>query len=234
MAIRGTEKRRSSLVFLFIVSFVFLAGTAALFVAESLAAGRYVKPSAEVVVRTGGGREYKVIGMVKDGDAVELLEEGDSYSKVRLANGIEGWMLKRFLSVKPPLATVVAALRAENDKMKREATEMTGKFEEVSENLKKTLAELDKTRIERDQVDSDYKNLQVETADVIKIKEDMLRASQENEELVQQMSTLKKENDDLKNNTSINWFLAGGGVLLVGMFLGRLSSKSRKRRSSLL
>lgn len=199
-----------------------------------VAAGRYVKPSAEVVVRTGEGREYKVIGMVKDGEAVELLEEGDSYAMVRLANGVEGWMLKRFLSVDPPLSTIVASLRAENEMMKQKEVEVTQKLEEVSENLKKTLAELDITRSQRDQIETDYKNLQLDTADVIQIKEDMLKATRENEVLVQEMASLKKENDGLKDDKSINWFLAGGGVLLVGMFLGRLNSKSRKRRSSLI
>jgi len=48
------------------------------------------------------------------------------------------------------------------------------------------------------------------------------------------MAALQEENYTLTKDNSINWFLAGGGVLLVGMFIGRLSSASRKRKSSLL
>jgi SH3 domain protein len=68
----------------------------------------------------------------------------------------------------------------------------------------------------------------------MKIKEDMLQATKENELLVQQMASLKEENSKLNKDKSINWFLAGGGVLLVGMSIGRLTSKSRKRKSSLM
>ena len=69
---------------------------------------------------------------------------------------------------------------------------------------------------------------------MIQIKDDMLKATQENELLVEEMATLKEENEGLHDDKSINWFMAGGGVLLVGMFIGRLTSKSRKRKSSLM
>jgi SH3 domain protein len=81
---------------------------------------------------------------------------------------------------------------------------------------------------------ADYQNLQEDTADVVKIQEDMLEVSRKNESLVQEMASLKEENNKLNKDKSINWFIAGGGVLLVGMSIGRLSSKSRKRKSSLI
>ncbi len=172
--------------------------------------------------------------MVKDGDAVELLEEGDDYAKVRLAGGKEGWMLKRFLSVDPPLSTVVESLREENEQLKQQEIEATRKLDEVSTTLAETETKLMASLAERDQVKADYLSLQQDTADVIRIKEEMLQATQQNELLVQEMASIKEENSSLSKDKSINWFLAGGGVLLVGMFIGRLSSKSRKRKSSLM
>lgn len=201
---------------------------------EVVAGSRYVKPSAEVVIRTGQGRKYKVIAMVKDGATVELLEEGESYAMVRLANGKKGWILKRFLSADPPLSTVVESLRAENEQMKQKEIETTQKLEALSATLIQLETDLKSTILERDQVTIDYQNLQQDTANVIQIKEDMLKATQENELLVEEMATLKQENEGLHNDKSINWFMAGGGVLLVGMFIGRLTSKSRKRKSSLM
>jgi SH3 domain protein len=62
----------------------------------------------------------------------------------------------------------------------------------------------------------------------------MLKVTQENELLVEELTALKAANSGLNSDKSINWFMAGGGVLLVGMFLGRLTSKSRKRKSSLM
>jgi SH3 domain protein len=234
MIIRRIIKPSGPLFFLLALSFCLPFSTILFSPAEVVAAGRYVTPSAEVVVRTGQGSGYKIIGMVKDGDAVELLEEGDSYAMVRLANGKKGWMLKRFLSVDPPLSVVVASLRAENEELKQREIDLTQKFEQVSATLNETTTELQSILTERDQIKTDYQNLQQDTADVIQIKEDMLKATQENELLVQEMASLKEENNNLNKDKSINWFIAGGGVLLVGMSVGRLSSKSRKRKSSLM
>jgi SH3 domain protein len=172
--------------------------------------------------------------VVKDGDVVELLEEGDSYARVRLTDGQEGWMLKRFLSITPPLSVTAPSLRAENEKMKQREIEVTQKYDEISASFSRMETELQTILAERDQLKSDYQNLQEATADVMKIKEDMLQATKENELLVQQMASLKEENSKLNKDKSINWFLAGGGVLLVGMSIGRLTSKSRKRKSSLM
>ncbi len=227
--------KTSRVLVLFLLFGLLLPCSALLFRAETVyAAARYVTPSAEVVVRTGQGNEYKIIGMVKDGDAVELLQEGDDYAKVRLPDGREGWMLKRFLSAAPPLSVVVASLRAENEKMKQREIEQRQQFEEISETLKRTESELASILTERDRINSDYQNLQEDTRDVILIKEEMLQVTKENELLVQEIAALREENNKLNKDKSINWFLAGGGVLLLGMFIGRMSAASRKRKSSLL
>lgn len=234
MSIKRIKVASKSLLF-FLGCVFFLSFNAMIFsVTEVAAENRYVIPSAEVVLRAGAGREYKVTGMVKDGDSVEFLKEDESYALVRLRSGKEGWMMKRFLSIDPPLSTIVESLRAENEKLKEREIEITQKFEEVSANLSKAETDLNSILNERNQITSDFQALQQDTADVIQIKEDMLKATRQNEVLVQEMISLKEENTSLKKDSSINWFIAGGGVLLVGMFLGRLSSKSRKRKSSLM
>jgi SH3 domain protein len=234
MTIRPIIKTSGTFFFLLAVSFS-LQFTAVLSSAtEVVAASRFVKPSAEVVLRRGEGREYKVIGMVKDGYAVELLKEGDSYAMVRLANGKEGWMLKRFLSVDPPLATIIESLRAENEKLKQNEIEITQKSEEVSATLIQTETDLKSALLERDQITTEYQDLQRDTANVIQIKENMQKVTQENESVVEELTTLKAANSGLNRDKSINWFMAGGGVLLAGMFLGRMTSQSRKRKSSLM
>ena len=234
MGIRRIKVSSQTLLFFFGLGFFLPLSTVMFSVTDVVAENRYVIPSAEVVLRSGAGREYKVIGVVKDGDSVEFIEEDEAYALVRHRSGKEGWMLKRFLSIDPPLSTVVASLRAENEKLKETETEITRKFTEVSANLSKAETDLNSTLNERNQITADFQTLQQDTADVIKIKEDMLKATQQNELLAQEMGTLKEENNRLKKDKSVNWFIAGGGVLLVGMFLGRLSSKSRKRKSSLM
>ena len=235
MTIRRIKKTSGSLsIFLLALSLFPALSTVLLSGTPALAKNYYVKPSSEVVVRRGQGTNYKIIAIVKNGVSVEFLEENDSYAKVRLVDGNEGWMLKRFLSDKPPLKEVVASLRTEKAKMKQRKNEVVQKLEEVSSTLARTETERDSILAERDQIRIDYQTLQQDTADVIQIKNDLLKTAEENELLVEKLTSVEQERNSLKKDYAIKWFLAGGGVLLVGMLIGRMSSQSRKRKSSLL
>ena len=72
-------------------------------VSETTAETLYVKPITEVTVRAGQGTEYRILAMIRDGSKVEVLEENEGWAKIKLTNGQEGWVLRRFLSDQPSL-----------------------------------------------------------------------------------------------------------------------------------
>lgn len=193
-----------------------------------------MKPSAEIVVRTGQGTNYKIIGMVKDGDSVELLEEEGSYAKVRLKNGTEGWMVRRFLGPDLPLRDVVESLRQENDDIKEKERYTAQNLVEVSATLKQTKTKLKQLTAERDKLAQEYKALQTDTADVIGIKNEQQKTANLNSQLQQQLSQVTEENKELKKDRTLHWFLAGAGVLFLGILVGKMPGPSRRRKSSLL
>jgi SH3 domain protein len=195
---------------------------------------RYINPSADTVVRRGQGNKYKIIAMAKEGTAVEFLEESNGYSKVRLPNGKEGWVVKRFLSTQPPLDQVVATLQAENSGLQENQTTLNQQTEALSTALANSEEQRNLALQERDQIQNQYRLLQQETADVMQIKTDMKNITAKNTALLQDLSTLTRDNDSLRNDYSFKWFLAGGGVLLFGMIVGGLLKGSRRRKPSLL
>lgn len=195
---------------------------------------RYVKPTSEVVVRRGQGKEYKIIAMVKTGTSVEFIEESEGFAKILLTNGKEGWILNRFLSTEPPLNELVDSLRSQKKEILQRELESGQQLDTLSTNLISTNRELDLVKKERDQIISKYKKLQQETAGVVKIKTDMRKISLENKTLIQQMDLLKQTNETLRSDYAVKWFLAGGGVLIFGMFIGGIVRGSRKKKPSLL
>ncbi|MEN8198813.1 MAG: TIGR04211 family SH3 domain-containing protein [Thermodesulfobacteriota bacterium] len=193
---------------------------------------RYVAPTAELAVRRGQGLDYKIIAMVKDGAAVELLEENDSYARIRLSNNKEGWILKRFLKTSPPPTELVASLQREKEDLQARELDLSQKVEELSASLAQTRTELDTTLQERDRILTELQSLQRDTADVIRIKKETVKTRKENQQLAGELSAVKENSEQLKKNFAIKWFLAGGGVLLLGMFIGgAMSGRSRKRKS---
>ncbi len=192
----------------------------------------WVQPSSEVAIRRGQGTDYKIIAMAKDGISVQLLEENENYSRVRLPNNKEGWMLKRFLSRNPPLKEVVDSLRLEKENFIQKEIESSEEIADVTTTLSQTQLELQSVITERDQIRDAYLNLQNTTADTVQIQKNQQKTAKENKELLQQLNSIQTKNKSLEKDSSIKWFLAGCGVLLLGMIIGAMSNRSRKRSSS--
>jgi len=61
----------------------------------------YVSDSFEITFRTGPGVDRKIIATLRSGDRVQVLEAGETWSRIRpFREGIsdtEGWVLSRYL-----------------------------------------------------------------------------------------------------------------------------------------
>ncbi len=78
---------------------------------------------------------------LNSGDAVELLEQGGSYARVRLADGREGWVRRVFLVADAPATVRIQSLEAER-------AELEQQLAEANEDAPARIAELE--QISRD------------------------------------------------------------------------------------
>ncbi|MDW7773579.1 MAG: TIGR04211 family SH3 domain-containing protein [Desulfobulbaceae bacterium] len=193
----------------------------------------YVKPSSEIPIRSGQGTEFKILSVVPDGLMVELVEESDPWAKVRTPGGTEGWMLRRYLSSEPPLSEMVDILKAEKSELETKEEAVSQKFDELSLAYTQMQQEYNACLAERDELRNNYQMLQQDTADVIRIKENLTRTTQEIEEIREKLAAAERKNRNLRNSITVKWFLAGGGVLVIGWLIGLMSARSRKKKSSL-
>ncbi len=68
----------------------------------------------------------------------------------------------------------------------------------------------------------------------VSLEQKLSTANKELEELRTQLTAVTIENQDLQEDKQIKWFLAGGGVLIIGWIMGLITCRTRKRRPSLL
>lgn len=100
---------------------VALAGQASL-AGEKL----WVSDELQLTVRSGPTLENKILAIAKTGDWVEVLQDNaEGWVRVRLANGKEGWLLKRYLSADRPAMVRLAEISPQ-------ASEMSGKLEALT------------------------------------------------------------------------------------------------------
>lgn len=192
----------------------------------------FVSDVIRVAVRSGPGSEHKSLAVTESGQALEMLKPGDEWSLVRLPNGTEGYILSRFLTEAQPgryqllrleekiktLTTQAAALLEENNRLKAEKEQMAAAASDGQRAL--------------DALRAEFERFRSETADgaALKAKADAL--AEELEQKTRQIAELSARPEDLFPVTTLYWFLAGAGVLLVG-FLTGYSIKRQRRWSSL-
>ena len=199
------------------------------------AAEWYVKPATEVLLRRGQGSDYKIDAVITDGTKVELLEVDGDWAKIQLPNGKEGWTLRRYLSDKKPLKDQLVELEQEKRELEEKLAETNSRLAQLTDVNSGTAQELNGCMAELDTVKGDFERLQQDTADVIQTKELLATTEKRLTEMSGRLATLEVENTEMRKNSSMRWFLTGGGVLLAGLFLGLiLGKRSKKRYGSLM
>jgi SH3 domain protein len=70
---------------------------------QAWAESRYVTDKFEVTMRSGQGTSHKILKTLASGSRLELVEEDveNGYTLVRTSDGVEGWVLSRYLINNP-------------------------------------------------------------------------------------------------------------------------------------
>ncbi|MGA7277216.1 MAG: TIGR04211 family SH3 domain-containing protein, partial [Desulfocapsaceae bacterium] len=163
-----------------VLSRLFAACTVALLVfsasLNAVAQTLYVKPSSEITLRRGQGTDFKIIAVVRDGTAVELLIEENEWAQVRLPEGKEGWVLRRYLSETPPLGQQLEQLEQEKAALTRTTETLQQRLDETNAVKDRIDREYQLCLAEHSDISDKYMTLQDDTADVIQTKEDLKQA----------------------------------------------------------
>ena len=198
------------------------------------AATWYVKPSAEIPLRRGMGSKYKIIAVLGNGTPVTILSEKNNWARVRLKNGKEGWILKRYLGREKPCKEQITDLQAQNEALRETLATTKKQLQDLTDLHQQTAQELSASIAERDTVKTEYSRLRQDTRDVVATKQALQQAQAQLGQLKKRLAELELENTGLKKSSALMWFLTGSGVLLVGLIIGLITGKRNKRRRSTL
>lgn len=182
----------------------------------------------EVPVRSGQSTEHKIISLLQKGATVTSLEEDGYWIRVRTVTGREGWVLKRYLS-SSDAQTIDDAFSLPTDTNRKD--EATSPIEEAQPETVSP-----KTIVPPDDKESlaPKEALPPVEENPVSLEQKLSTANKELEELRTQLTAVTIKNQDLQEDKQIKWFLAGGGVLIIGWIMGLITCRTRKRRPSLL
>ena len=117
----------------------------------ALAEPAWVTGEVRLNLRSGPGNQHQILGVLKTGDPLQVLERSEDWAKVRTAAGQEGWVPGGFLQTQPPAPTrpedldgEVARLRGVLESTETEASDLRRKSEELSANDSEQKAEIER------------------------------------------------------------------------------------------
>jgi uncharacterized protein YgiM (DUF1202 family) len=80
-----------------------------------------------LTLRTGASTQHRIIGNLKTGDVATILTRGDGWTKVRIADGKEGWVSAGFLQTSPPAQVKLKRLESNAEELRRQVAELSEK-----------------------------------------------------------------------------------------------------------
>lgn len=198
---------------------------------------RYITGVIRFPLREGPDGNSKFITGVPSGAKVTILEatEGSEFAKVRTDDGKEGYMESRRLVTEPP--PKCAAAEADPRLTKMPADQAAAQIAALQEELSKLKEEHAKKMTEADAEHRELENLRRTSSAAVQTASERDLLHKKVDELSREKLALEQRYLTANSGTQQRWFLIGGGVLLVGVFLGILLPSlrsSRRQKSSYL
>lgn len=218
-----------------------------LFVQPAPAETRYVSDQLVITLRAGKSSQHKIIKTLKTGTPLEVLDEDDTYLKVRTEDGSVGYVLRQYVSTELPKAQLVAELERRNNSLQKKIdelqtansnleTEFKTYQKDFQQKVSSTTAKASDLEKNLEQAQSNerlitdkYNSLLTQSENIVEITAERDQLTQQNKKLQAEVKDLTEKNETLNNNRMIKWFLAGGGVLFFGWIIGKSSRKKRSR-----
>lgn len=195
----------------------------------TMAQKNYVMGVQKVTFRVAPGKTEKIIKMLTTDSPVTVVEAGEEWTKVKDAEGNEGYVLNRFLTKDVPFSLRYEWLKKKFDKLEEKNNELNEKLKEMKNELKETKSSLATTEENLNKTSSSFEELKSGSADYLNLK----NKYEKTEELLGVQTAKVKELQSKVSTYYIFWFLAGGGVLFLGWIIGLFSRKRKKYGSSL-
>lgn len=177
---------------------------------SALAETRYVSDNIYIFMHGGPGTQYKILGSVKAGEALEVKGGQAGFTQVVDERGREGWIKSDELQSEPSLKVRVPQLEQELQTLKDRLQNLNGDNE-------KRFAEKDGKIAEQDSL-------------LTNLKGQLDNQSEELASVKAQNDALNSSIDNREHDMQMDWFIRGGAMVGGGILLGILLPLLPRRR----
>jgi SH3 domain protein len=200
--------------------------------ATSWAETVYVSENIRLTVRKEPGNDKKIVSILTSGDQVNVLQFGDEWTKIKLSDDKEGWVLSRFLSTQMPSSVALKVLEKKYADLLSQSGAPQADCHRLKEENEKLTVDQQNCDKKFQSLNDSYQTLKKDSQEVVKLRSDYEEALTKIVDQSKKLETLEAEVGKASFDQNFKWFLAGSGVLLAGFLIGLIAK--RKRSYSLI
>ena len=188
----------------------------------------------EIMLRTGPATSHAIERMLASGTQLEVLEQDrdKGYTRVQTRAGTEGWVLTRYLMQEPSAREQLATLSSQLSSASERGSSMGTQLETIRREQKNAVSQIQTLQREKSDLESKLEEIKQTAANVLAIDSKNQTMQQRLTEFEIQVGALEKENEDLAQRKTLNWFIVGALVLFGGVLLGLILPRMRWQKRS--
>lgn len=186
----------------------------------------------EANLRSGTSQENRIIGMLRPGTKLTVTEEQDGWAEVTLEDGRTGWILRRYLSERPPWRETAEQLQKENEQLRTQLNKVRSEYKQIMQKSAEVEKQMGSQQAEFQSVQREYDELKKSSTNYLNLKMAYENLQNEARQSKAKLDELEKAYGKLRTSRAIRWFLSGAGVLMLGWIVGSSMARMRRRRSS--
>ena len=196
----------------------------------------YVSDQQVVTLRSGQGTEFRIVHRgLRSGTKLSILEEdeGNGYTKVKTAAGIEGWILSRFLMNTPSARSQLAEIKERMRVASQSESEQVQTISDLTQQRDSLTDQLATLQSQYNVLTAEYGELRIASGDVINLQNQNLSLGENNAKLSARVEIVTAENQRLRDDRTTSQWLWGALIALGGFITALMSGavKSRRRTS---
>jgi SH3 domain protein len=194
----------------------------------------WVSDEFEITLRSGPSTSNAIQLMVGSGTELEILErDADAgYTRVRTGGGTEGWVLSRYLMTEPSAREQLQTLSGQLSSANTQGSSLNTQLSAIRGEYGTAQKRIDTLEREKGQLEKELADIKRTAANVLAINDDNNTLRNQLMDTDIRVDTLEQENRELSGQTTRNWFMTGGLVLVIGIILGLWLPRIRWQRRS--
>ena len=192
----------------------------------------YVSDVLHVPVRSGAGTQFRIVHAgLPSGTRVQVVEVDGDWSLITTDAGVEGWTRNQYLVSQPTARIQLAQLEQRHERVQQQNESLTAKASELQQENAQLQAQLRQLQQKAGEATEELSEIKALSADAISLNRRHQELLEQHQILQTDVDMLRAKNDRLESDQTINQWIYGAALVLLGVILSIIipALKPKKR-----